>query len=396
MSLEDIDNLSEDIVEKQEGHIDDHKKIVRGLKSVKEDKISKGDLFFSPYDFGATGNGISNDTSALQQAYDSAVLAGGAVVIPKGIFNFTTLNMTNPGVSLIGIGGILKNGTVTVGTATAQDFSGTSISGIFFDGGEIYSLTKKSIIIKNTRGLDIKNNRFADTGKAISVTTADGATGFHTVSMINIQGNRFKGVDFGIYAETQEWDVCSDWSIVDNYFNFASTTSVYMTGVDNAGVGGSDGLIFSRNTIFGLNYSQVGTSLYNRKKYNLYLGKTNFLHISDNNFFEAGYSSVRCDTAKNILVTGNHFAWGGQLQQGDALEFRGGELRGVIQDNTFEDWTRSAIGFYDSADLKRIEIATNVYKWQSAPTSWKGTGTLSSTNCFRVFSDTTCVGNPVV
>lgn len=43
MSLEDIDSLSESITEKQEGHIDDHKKIVRGLKSLRASSISADD-----------------------------------------------------------------------------------------------------------------------------------------------------------------------------------------------------------------------------------------------------------------------------------------------------------------------------------------------------------------
>lgn len=41
MALEDIDGLSEEITEDQEGHIDDHKKIVRGLKSIKTETGKK-------------------------------------------------------------------------------------------------------------------------------------------------------------------------------------------------------------------------------------------------------------------------------------------------------------------------------------------------------------------
>lgn len=354
------------------------------------------ELFVNPYDYGAVGNGVADDTTALQNAYNAAAAAGGALIIPKGTFVFTALAMTAPGIDLLGLGGTLKSGTVTVGTMSAQDFSGTSVENVRFDGGDPYSTTRKTLVLRNIRGLDIKNNRFFDTGKAISASTADGATGFHTLAMINIQGNRFKGVDYCVHVDTAEWDVCSDWTIADNYYNLASDSSIYMTGVASGGVGGSDGLTISRNVVFGLNYSQSATALFARKRHNVWIGKTNFLRITDNQFFEAGLSSIRLDTAKNFVISDNHFAWGGQREQGDGIEFHGGDLRGTIHGNLFEDWTRSAIAFYDSADVKRVEVGANTYKWQAAPASWKGAGSLTSANCFRVFSDTTCIGAPVV
>lgn len=79
MSLEDIDDLSEEITEKQEGHIDDHKKIVRGLKSLKNSSVpvfefSKnylaGDRVLLPSPTNAIGTRVNDGLS--RESYDSA------------------------------------------------------------------------------------------------------------------------------------------------------------------------------------------------------------------------------------------------------------------------------------------------------------------------------------
>ena len=95
MSLEDIDNLSEKELN-AEGHIDDHKKIVRGLKSLKESisgfvsnsifdsfrpnngnrAVGKNELIVRPEDFGAIGNGTFDCGPAIQQAIDYATING--------------------------------------------------------------------------------------------------------------------------------------------------------------------------------------------------------------------------------------------------------------------------------------------------------------------------------
>lgn len=85
-------------------------------------------------DFGATGNGSTNDTAAIQAAINSfgagtswALNTGGTVFLPKGIYKVTNLTLPN-GISLVGEG---KQLTIIKGVGT----SGYTISSTEFAGG---------------------------------------------------------------------------------------------------------------------------------------------------------------------------------------------------------------------------------------------------------------------
>lgn len=45
-------------------------------------------------DFGATGDGVTNDTAAIQAAIDAATLAGGSVYVPPGVYLCSNLRVT--------------------------------------------------------------------------------------------------------------------------------------------------------------------------------------------------------------------------------------------------------------------------------------------------------------
>lgn len=61
---------------------------------------------FSVQSFGAVGDGVTDDTSAIQNALDAAGGAGGGVVLmPRGSYRITsTLTITTPGTALVGAG----------------------------------------------------------------------------------------------------------------------------------------------------------------------------------------------------------------------------------------------------------------------------------------------------
>ena len=67
MALEDIDSLSEEINENQAGHIDDHKKIVRGLKSLKLTSAMNNKIGpTKPQTMALLGDSITNQCSGFQ------------------------------------------------------------------------------------------------------------------------------------------------------------------------------------------------------------------------------------------------------------------------------------------------------------------------------------------
>jgi len=73
-------------------------------------------------DFGAVGDGVANDTTAIQNALNSGART---VFIPKGTYNITAPLQMSSGTSLIGEGGgqydsgtVIKKATTTVGTGS--------------------------------------------------------------------------------------------------------------------------------------------------------------------------------------------------------------------------------------------------------------------------------------
>lgn len=90
-------------------------------------------------DFGAQGNGVNNDTAAIQSAIASlAAKGGGTVFFPEGTYNVTTINLNVRGVKLQGSGwtGTRIQGTSPVSKIinVTTDFCGVEGMQIEFNG----------------------------------------------------------------------------------------------------------------------------------------------------------------------------------------------------------------------------------------------------------------------
>ncbi len=89
-------------------------------------------------DFGAVGNGVTDDTSAIQSAINSVSSTGGSIFFPRGTYNVRSLNLNAKGVKLLGSGwsatklqGIQQNSKIVNITA---DFCGVQDLQIGFSG----------------------------------------------------------------------------------------------------------------------------------------------------------------------------------------------------------------------------------------------------------------------
>jgi hypothetical protein len=86
--------------------------------------VWKKDTVIDVKDFGAQGDGVTDDTAAIQAAIDSANM-GGAIVFPRGVYMVTGLKLKVHGTQLVGGA---RYGTRLVrlsGTAPLVDMSGT-------------------------------------------------------------------------------------------------------------------------------------------------------------------------------------------------------------------------------------------------------------------------------
>lgn len=76
-----------------------------GTGAVARTVQDKGREVVSVKDFGAVGDGVTNDTVAIQSAIDAIPASGGAVFLPAGVYNLTaTLTITNKAITLHGEG----------------------------------------------------------------------------------------------------------------------------------------------------------------------------------------------------------------------------------------------------------------------------------------------------
>lgn len=74
-----------------------------GIGGIKRSQKSKNDESVSPYDFGAKGDGVTDDSAAFQEAAKH-----GRVRIPKGNFLIESLVTLEGVVSFVGAGGVIK------------------------------------------------------------------------------------------------------------------------------------------------------------------------------------------------------------------------------------------------------------------------------------------------
>lgn len=151
-------------------------------------------------DFGATGNGSTDDTAAIQDALNS-IATSGTVFFPAGTYIATSLSLPKS-CSLVGA----KYSSATLklkNSATANtDFITTNyqnnieISGIFFDGnGANQSYTadngQNGILVRNSQNVIITECRFKDWGKdGVLLYSDDPAT--DPVANVTIANNIFE------------------------------------------------------------------------------------------------------------------------------------------------------------------------------------------------------------
>jgi len=115
-----------------------------GTGAVNRVLTSRLQDYVSVKDFGAVGNGVANDTAAIQAALASIPSGGGTVFFPAGNYIIASgLSLTNP-TSLVGegnslTGGVLGRTTITKsaaisGPAILLDKDGSTIDGIHIQG----------------------------------------------------------------------------------------------------------------------------------------------------------------------------------------------------------------------------------------------------------------------
>lgn len=109
----------------------------RLLKDALSDIRSANFPYYNVRDYGAVGNGVADDTSAIQATINAAVAAsGGVVFVPAGTYILTSgLSVAGVFVALLGVGQRLSILKYTPSAGTAVTFSSASTGGQIADLG---------------------------------------------------------------------------------------------------------------------------------------------------------------------------------------------------------------------------------------------------------------------
>jgi hypothetical protein len=180
--------------------------------------------------FGATGDGQTNDTAALQRALDSAAASGSAVFLPPGIYLTGELHM-RPAVALVGIpawnitgaagGSILR---LAGGNATCllniNEATGATIEGLALDGRNLGH---------NIHAISVDRSAFAEREDAIRIERCQAVNfsgdGLHIARgwVISVRHCEF-GHNRGDGISLRGWDcyIVDNWLSDNGHAGFAA------------------------------------------------------------------------------------------------------------------------------------------------------------------------------
>lgn len=117
-------------------------KVICGLTNYDVSNIYDQSIYFNVKDYGALGDGIADDTTAIQDTITAAAVLGGIVFIPAGTYLVSTLTVAN-GVEIFGIGNksiLSATGTIAGhGVFEAVNKQDWSIDNLKIDGNSIGS-----------------------------------------------------------------------------------------------------------------------------------------------------------------------------------------------------------------------------------------------------------------
>ncbi len=192
-----------------------------------------------PQWWGAVGDGVADDTAAIQAALNT-LTAGGTLIFPKssGCYKSGNISIQNmSGLTILGTGGkVCWTGTAGIGTNIGFQLIGT-VANLEIDNLEMYGDGVSanghsgiwSLSGQTLSDITIKNNFIHDVVIGISLN----ADLSGTIDGFTIEGNRIvdilgtsAGTGYGIHHANAS-AVCSNGIIADNYIRGAQRHSIY-------------------------------------------------------------------------------------------------------------------------------------------------------------------------
>ena len=294
-------------------------------------------------DFGAVGDGVTDDTAAIQAAVNS-LTAGGTVIFPSGEYKITTVYVQNDRVALKGIG----DAAIIINSLTANGFEiGLSVATLSFCDVEGLKFDRA---VKSSSGAALKYINTAYS-KVVGCAFKNSYIGVHVKthndSLQIINNTFYDGTYYGVYEYNQNETWANDLTIRWNFFWHVEQAGVYMT-ADGVGVA-SVGDTYIENNVFvssnskGTLQSQYAVKVVGAGTYN-----TN-VSLRNNTFEGIKLQTVFMTGMNRCWIQNNYFSGTGTNDVG--LYFGGGVGNSIISGNAFVGFNNPGAFFYTTNGL---------------------------------------------
>lgn len=250
-------------------------------------------LFNKPEFYGAVGDGVHNDSEAMQKALNMT----GCLYLAKGKKYLGNVTVKNPQSVICG-GGSLLGGIVLY---VDRDEEGYPMEGNILIN-DITIEGEVPVTLGAVRGFTISNCHIH--GVEHGILFHQSSEFSQIVNKGIISNNRISAKTCIELRELNDtiFGGCADITISHNTLE-ATERNITLISVD--------GCKISNNTMFMTGFSEKLTT----KKQNVYTQKTNWLTIENNTMFEAGEEGIRIESkSRNTIISGNIIGWCGQVK----------------------------------------------------------------------------------
>jgi hypothetical protein len=350
----------------------------------------------SPIWFGAKGDGTTNDTAAIQGLLNQ-LPANSTVDFGNHTYLVDEINIYQKSyLTVIGKGATIL-GSLLIGsrTDTASFNYQLVLKDLKFDLSYYPdSLSRKAITLANAVKCEIEGLKFKGSDACFYVYPVNrgqhcariSIRGCITEENLSITDPAQRGANYFLHVDNAVTTApytgiilgIGDFSVQNNNSISVNIAHILAFGVD--------GMLIQGNTFFhsgGFYKSQTKTQ-------NIRIAAANWIHIENNQLFEAGYEGILLEKFANCNIGHNNIAWCGQrdVNYGTGIRLTGGGYPDtsycgtVVADNVINLPTRS--GFAVEDNCHEVIVTGNHIKNPGNVSHYYGTGVYPMGNSLNV------------